>query len=329
MMGQTTGISWCDSTANLWIGCSKVSAACDHCYAENMMGGLGEAAKPGEGRRLRRVCWGPEGDRSFCKSGWNDLMRWQRAAERNGGLDPELGRKRWVFINSLSDFFDNHRSVIWRPDAWALFRKCTHLILILVTKRPQLIARELPDFWDEIADRIILLTTAENQQWADLRIPELLASTAGRAPAGCFGASFEPLLGRIEPPSAWFDGSLGGKLGWGIVGGESGKDARIMHPAWADGLLIHLEAWGVPGHFKQWGEWKPWAPGDGDALIRHISAQDSAIGEQPGFVSVPDESHALGYRVQVRGDTRPMSRVGKIRAGHLIGGRELLERPTL
>ena len=33
-MGQVTGIEWCDHTYNPWIGCTKVSPACDYCYAE-------------------------------------------------------------------------------------------------------------------------------------------------------------------------------------------------------------------------------------------------------------------------------------------------------
>jgi protein gp37 len=33
-VGKVTGIEWCDHTYNPWIGCTKVSPACDHCYAE-------------------------------------------------------------------------------------------------------------------------------------------------------------------------------------------------------------------------------------------------------------------------------------------------------
>ena len=33
-MAEVTGISWCDHTFNPWIGCMKVSPACDNCYAE-------------------------------------------------------------------------------------------------------------------------------------------------------------------------------------------------------------------------------------------------------------------------------------------------------
>ena len=37
-MSEATKIEWCDSTFNPWIGCTKISPACDHCYAEAQMG---------------------------------------------------------------------------------------------------------------------------------------------------------------------------------------------------------------------------------------------------------------------------------------------------
>ena len=36
-MGEQTTISWADNSWNPWIGCMKVSPACDGCYAEAMM----------------------------------------------------------------------------------------------------------------------------------------------------------------------------------------------------------------------------------------------------------------------------------------------------
>lgn len=33
-MGDNTGISWTEATWNPTIGCSRVSAGCDNCYAE-------------------------------------------------------------------------------------------------------------------------------------------------------------------------------------------------------------------------------------------------------------------------------------------------------
>ena len=34
-MGENTNIEWADHTFNPWVGCTKVSAACDFCYAES------------------------------------------------------------------------------------------------------------------------------------------------------------------------------------------------------------------------------------------------------------------------------------------------------
>ena len=33
-MSERSGISWTDASFSPWFGCTKVSAACDHCYAE-------------------------------------------------------------------------------------------------------------------------------------------------------------------------------------------------------------------------------------------------------------------------------------------------------
>ena len=33
-MAADSKIEWCDATWNPWIGCTKVSPACDHCYVE-------------------------------------------------------------------------------------------------------------------------------------------------------------------------------------------------------------------------------------------------------------------------------------------------------
>lgn len=359
-MAEETGISWTDSTANLWIGCQHAgSPACDHCYAEDLMGGLGEERQEGAGRRMARVQWGPDGERSFCKQGWVDLRKWQRAAERNGGLDPKLGRRRVVFINSLSDFFDNHRSIIWRAEAWQLFRECTHLILILVTKRPQLIARELPAFWDEIAGRIVLMTTAETQEWADRRVPELLSSCAGRAAPLCYAASIEPMLGPIDLTRIALVSKVTGsaragihidalrgryvesglpymgawditkpcpdwppaRLGWVIIGGESGKHARPLYPAWPHDLIAQCIGAGVPVDFKQWGEWFP---------VMRLAVPNSASGqiEVQRVKSVAiDGKKFEGDAIHHFEDLTPMVRLGKAKSGARIGGKIMHERP--
>ena len=32
-MAEKTNIEWCDATFNPWMGCTRVSPACDDCYA--------------------------------------------------------------------------------------------------------------------------------------------------------------------------------------------------------------------------------------------------------------------------------------------------------
>lgn len=314
-MAANTLIEWADSTANLWIGCQEVSPACDHCYARELA------------ERYGWVEWGE--DRIRCKQGWADLIKYQRAAERNGGIDPELGRTRTFFINSLSDFFDNHRSVIWRPEAWALFRKCTHLILILVTKRPQLIARQLPAFWPEIAGRVWLLTTTEDQERADFRIPHLLASTYGTAPAAIYGISAEPLLGALDlrtiylrrdgqaptplsnrlgdyirPLSGNFTDSL--KLGWVIDGGETGSKARLSDPRHFRALRDQTGEAGVPYFHKHNGVYVA-GLGEREGMIYPINGGDRA------FAWSAKRSIDLGGGWFAE-------RVGKPRAGSLLDG---------
>ena len=50
-----------------------------------------------------------------------------------------------------------------------------------------------------------------------------------------------------------------GRVGWVIVGGESGDGARPLHPEWAKSLRDQCVAAKVPFLFKQWGEWAPFS----------------------------------------------------------------------
>jgi protein gp37 len=260
-MADRTGIEWCDSTANIFKGCTKVSPGCDNCYAEELFGT--------EGGRFRDTVWGPGGDRIYIKAGWATIRKFQRAAARNGGIDPLLGRKRRIFVNSVSDLFDNHKSIVWRPDFWNLVRECPDLIFILVTKRPINVKRMVPAFFHEIASRIVLLTSVENQEFANLRLWHLAQSLAHIAPPLAIGVSYEPALERVDftqitikldKGHAIFNAITGmvsfylvdgdmlsmscptieaaprakfRPLDWIIMGGESGKGHRDMDELWA------------------------------------------------------------------------------------------------
>jgi protein gp37 len=73
-------------------------------------------------------------------------------------------------------------------------------------------------------------------------------------PAAVRFLSCEPLLGPLD------DLSLDG-IHWVIAGGESGRNARPMNPAWAQGLRDRCADADVPFFFKQWGGRTPKAGG--------------------------------------------------------------------
>ena len=154
-------------------------------------------------------------------------------------------------------------------------------------------------------------TSIENQKTADERIPHLL-----RCPAAVRFLSMEPLLGAIDLCNGghgwlWInelaDGYRTG-LHWVIAGGESGPNARPMHPDWARSIRDQCVAAGVPFFFKQWGEWWPF---DQDAYRPKPAWQ----GNHQTYIVSGEQSVSI-YRV------------GKHAAGRLLDGREWNEFPA-
>lgn len=253
-MGQNTKIEWCDHTFNPWIGCTKVSPACDHCYAEAMMD-----------HRLGRVQWGPHGKRERTSAAnWKKPLAWNRAAQK-------AGTRPFVFCASLADVFDNQVPKEWRRDLFALIRKTPNLIWLLLTKRPQNIGKMLSDFGG-LPRNVALGTSAGTQVEADRNIPALLNAAYMLAPAFLF-LSAEPLLEALDlrsfldPCPRWCKRGCTASgdeecakalplIDWVIVGGESGKEARPVHPDWVRSLRSQCADAETPFFFKQWGEWK-------------------------------------------------------------------------
>ena len=334
-MADNTKIEWADATFNPWIGCTKVSAACDHCYAEKWDARWGHS-------------WGPHIRRRTSSANWRKPLAWDRAAAK-------AGSRIRVFCASLSDVFDNDRSITsgWRGDLWHLIHRTPHLDWMLLTKRPQNIARYLrPEeygnlpAWGDGWPNVWLGTTVENQTEAERRIPHLLA-----VPAAVRFISAEPLLGPVDltrvqhPKYGQVDaltgylgtglyGDYGPRLSWVIAGGESGPGARPCHPDWARSLRDQCQAAGVAFNWKQWGEWAPVTIDEDqdDGTIgpaypmrdctadwsAHHGQHECLFWQGDDLVHWPyiTEFPAIGVR-----------RVGKSRAGRLLDGREWNEVP--
>lgn len=85
-MAETTNIEWCDATFNPWMGCTRVSPACDDCYA----------ARSTPARTLG-VTWGAgEPRHRTSDANWKLPGQWNAKAARDG-------RRLRVFCASLAD----------------------------------------------------------------------------------------------------------------------------------------------------------------------------------------------------------------------------------
>lgn len=329
-MSENSKIEWTDATFNPWIGCTKVSPACDHCYAE--------VSTPA---RALGVTWGAKENRHRTSAAnWKLPLRWNAQHEE---FFAAHGRRRRVFCASLADVFDNAVVPGWRADLFQLIEQTPNLDWLLLTKRignvPAMmieVARHL--FWMEhldtprLPDNVWLGATICNQEEADRDIPKLLA-----VPARVRFLSMEPLLGAVDlrlPTRTWAfsDGHLGcdhccngdrcddsthtdrafcghcrgtgnGRpIDWVIAGGESSASARPMHPDWAASLRDQCAAAGVPFLFKQWGEHAP-----NNRTMAEVEAAER------GYTFV-HYSATQPYPIAA------MDRVGKKAAGRLLDG---------
>jgi protein gp37 len=269
-MADNTPIEWADATVNAINGCTVLSPGCKHCYAMKLAGTRLKHHPSREGRTLDTTA-GPV---------WNGTVRLHEPAL----LQPlRWQRPRTIFWNAHGDTFHPAATddQIWRMFDVIRATQDRHQHLVL-TKRPArmvefvkaytALPREVNNFYGRSEDFQLYQplrntwygTSAEDQPRADERIADLLPIAVATARNAGIFVSFEPLLGPIDVPHLHL-------LDGVIVGGESGPDARPMHPDWARSIRDQCEIEGVDFHFKQWGEYLPegqrdatkfqWAPG--------------------------------------------------------------------
>lgn len=225
-MAENSAIEWTDHTFNPWVGCTKVSPACDNCYAESWAKRAGTPELwSGERRRTR-------------PANWAQPLKWNAAAGK-------AGMRARVFCASLADVFDNAVPQQWRDDLFHLIRSTPHLDWLLLSKRIGNAAAMLPPDWGTGYSNVWLGSTVVTQAEADRDIPKLRATSAAIRFLSC-----EPLLERMAP-------NLCG-IHWVIVGGESGSHAREMRGTWAEQIATQCRTEGVAFFFKQ-GSTNNWA----------------------------------------------------------------------
>lgn len=261
-MAKETKISWCDSTFNPFIGCTKIGPGCDHCYAE-----VQDSRKRWGGT----THWGAGVARyRTSASNWAQPLKWNKAAAASGKVHR-------VFCASLADFADNDVDPDWQRDLARLIAQTPSLFWLLCTKRIGNVPALYRQWMREgFPPNVRILITICNQEEADRDIPKLLALPCKN------GISYEPALGPVDW-SRWLGsqcdrGSVPGPHGFGgvtcprcggnraldgcgglewiIVGGESaqgGHQARPFDIAWARDTITQCKAAGVPVFVKQLG----------------------------------------------------------------------------
>lgn len=273
-MSEHTAISWCDSTFNPWIGCTKVSPACDHCYAERLMD-----------HRMHKVEWGAGQQRMRTSSAnwrkplqWNakrfmqcEDCGWRGEAECAvvgcgvcGSIELSDTRRR-VFCASLADVFDNEVPLLWRVELLTLIGATEHIDWLLLTKRIGNVTRLLCEaaelahersltatsHWitawidGEPPQNVLLGATICNQEEADRDIPKLLAT-----PAAVRFLSVEPMLGPVDLST--HRGAKGLPIYW------EGTDADGLMPVHCGLTGRHLGDFARRGWVKTSENMSPW-----------------------------------------------------------------------
>lgn len=348
-MGENSTIEWCDHTFNPWIGCAKVSPGCANCYAE-------VETYPRVQRARGRELWGPAGDRHITsEENWMKPFKWDREAARDGV-------RRRVFCASLADVFEDREGLEEpRTRLFDLIAQTANLDWLLLTKRPEnfhkLIIRSIKradaqrnfnlgnhlNSWSyrhNAPDNIWIGCTVENQEMADRRLPELL-----KIPAAVRFLSCEPLLGPVEFSDVTRRSDAVYQLGkkaldgihWVICGGESGPNARPMHPDWARSLRDQCVHARIPFHFKQWGEFGPSfvRASTGDPVFAQFENMQQWINHASwinGGICVDAKGVLMRRGLDFEAADYPvviMHKLGKKRSGRIIDGLTWNELPEV
>lgn len=357
-MADNSRIEWTEATWNPVTGCSKVSQGCKNCYALRDWPRLAAPRpKPNiyTGRAFTDVRCHPErlgepwhwrrGRRVFVNS-MSDLFHESVPFEFIASVFAIMGvttRHTYQVLTKrpqrMLDFFAwVHEE--FPPTSFGAYDRIYDHFPKHIPWEGMKVYRHgydncgptypFPNVW--------LGVSVEDQDTANERIPLLL-----QTPAAVRWISAEPLLGPIDLEhiqwpekhkvdvlrrGAWdLPGWVAGftnhsdmnGIDWVVVGGESGPNARPMHPDWARWLRNQCQAAGVPFFFKQWGEWANYVNSNEQrASMSHWMLRDGRV------TSIEDDLNDFFDEA----GARLIGRVGKKAAGRTLDGRTWEEYPT-
>jgi protein gp37 len=259
-----TKIQWTEATWSPVTGCTKISDGCLNCYIER--------TPPFRMERRRftlPVIGGTTGVRLH-----SDRL----------GIPVKWRKPRRIFVCSLADLFHEDVPPRFIAEVFAVMSLAQQHTYQVLTKRHARLrsvlnspefrpmvdaARQIRGFPPLPGDGPVVLpgvwigVSAENQQWANIRIPALLDT-----PAEVRWVSAEPLIGPVTLRPEWVGATPTGRpvLDWAVLGGESGPRSRPCDPQWIRSLVEQCRAGSTAPFIKQLGA---------------VWAQDTYIGGQP------------------------------------------------
>ena len=229
-MGESSDIGWTDATANFWWICSPIGPGCENCYAEVWNGFRGTGQ------------WGPGAPRKKIKGAPALIKKLQREAT---AFYAEHGRQRRVFMQSMSDTFDNEVDDTWRAEMFDAIEAAPDLNIQLVTKRGpnirKMAARWASGAWPRHVGLILTVVTQAEFDRDSQRLRDLKRDLQ----IPWVGFSVEPMLERIDMHGRLTD------IDWVIVGCESGKNSRPFDLDWAEDVRHACSSSGTAFFLKQ------------------------------------------------------------------------------
>lgn len=269
-MADGSKISWLKdssgmqgATWNIVRGCTRASPGCENCYAESMAHRFNRPGYWADGLTvIRQGRPGWSGKLTFVEEKLEEPLRWRRP--------------RRIFVCSGADLFHDKVPKAWLDRVWDVMRRADKHTFMVLTKRHENMLAYLSEHQQDPAPNVWVGVSVENQEYADLRIPELM-----KCPAAVRYLSAEPLIGPVDLRITEHESPLDGKrLDWVIAGGESGPRARPCALEWLESIMYQCVKAGAAPFIKQLGAY--------------------VVSEERAAPTVEEASNLLGHEAQYR-----------------------------
>jgi protein gp37 len=341
-----TKIEWATKVWNPVTGCTPISAGCANCYAKRMANRL-------KGRHGYDAA-DPFKVTIHTEDKFLEPLKWRKPSN--------------VFVCSMGDLFHKDVPTLEIDKVFAIAAISPKHNFMFLTKRPDRMAtyfdtpaKKLAERWEDVIysmgisagddeidtvasflhnrcglgwplKNIWLGVSVEDQKAADDRIHYLNEISAAVKFVSC-----EPLLSEINFEKSlgeslkWHAGGLKNCISWVISGGETGHNARPVHPDWVRSIKDQCEDNGVPFFFKGWGEFKPInidltgikpirQKGNPFTFWENIKGDIFELIDGDGEYLCAGDDHQL---------YQPIIKVGKKQSGDLLDGKQYHEFPKI